>query len=416
MSQVLLPRPAFAAGQSAWTLDAERLRLGVLFLLMLGSAFVFAEPSPYEIGALLAIGVFAATGGFVINRALLPLIFLLIVYCLGLSSGAIQVLREPKVLPWVAVSWYLAVTMIFFAVVAAENTEARLAVLAKGWTAAAVITALAGIAGYFRAFPGAFDLFTLYGRAKGTFNDPNVFGPFLVFPMLMALQAFYGGSRGQMLRGAAVLAVTVPAMLLSFSRGAWIHFALSAAIMTALMMLTVPGRGQRLRILAVVAAGVILLAAALTVMLSIDAVGELMRQRANFNQSYDSGPMGRFGRHVYGWQMAMDLPMGIGPLQFSKFFVEDVHNVYLNAFLSGGWVAGIAYHALVGLTLLVGLLVSVQKAPWQPVAIAIFATFAGVAFEGKIIDTDHWRHFWALAGLLWGFAIANRVAARRETS
>lgn len=411
MTTVLLPR---ASARPAMRLDAEKLRLGALFIMMLGSGLVFAEPSPYEIGALLAVGTFAATGGFRVNRALLPLIFLLIIYCLGLSAGAIQVLREPKVLSWVAVSWYLAVTMIFFAIVAAENTEARLAILTRGWTVAAIIAALAGLAGYFRAFSGAFDLFTLYGRAKGTFNDPNVFGPFLVFPMLMALQAFYRGDRGMMVRGAAVLAVTVPAMLLSFSRGAWIHFGLSAALMTALMMLTVTGRGARLRILAVVALGVVLLAGALTVLLSIDAVGDLMKQRANFNQSYDSGPMGRFGRHVYGWQMAMDLPMGIGPLQFSKFFVEDVHNVYLNAFLSGGWVAGIAYHVIIGLTLLVGVVASLQKAAWQPVTIAIFATFAGVAFEGKIIDTDHWRHFWVLAGLLWGLAIANRVAARRE--
>ncbi len=45
---------------------------------------------------------------------------------------------------------------------------------------AALIAAVCGIAGYFRLFPRAFDLFTLYGRAKGTFNDPNVFGPFLI--------------------------------------------------------------------------------------------------------------------------------------------------------------------------------------------------------------------------------------------
>jgi hypothetical protein len=296
--------------------------------------------------------------------------------------------------------------LVFFAVVAAENTAARMAVITRAWTIAAFIAALAGIAGYFRLFPGAFDLFTLYGRAKGTFNDPNVFGPFLILPMLIAMQAFYAGTRGQMIRATAVLGVLTIALLLSFSRGAWVHFALSAVIMTALLFLTAGTRAERLRILLVVVAGFALLAVFVAVLLSIDTVAQLMQERASLNQSYDSGPMGRFGRHAYGWQMALDLPLGIGPLQFTRYFPEDAHNVYLNAFMSGGWAAGIAYHVLVGLTLFVGLLASFRRAPWQPATIAIFATFGGLAFEGKIIDTDHWRHFWALGGLLWGLAVA----------
>ncbi|MBL8569813.1 MAG: O-antigen ligase family protein [Phreatobacter sp.] len=393
-------------GTAGWLVDREALRLRVLFLMLVGSAFVFAEPSPYEIGALVAIGCFAATGGLRLRAAFMPLVLILVVYCLGLTLSAIPVLGAKKVASWVAVSWYLAVTMVFFAIVAAENTAARMDVVVRAWTLAAVIAALAGLAGYFRAFPGAFDLLTLYGRAKGTFNDPNVFGPFLILPMLTAMQAFYAGGRVQILRAGAVFAVLLVALLLSFSRGAWIHFALSAAVMTGLLFLTAQTRADRLRILVVVTAGLVLMAALLAVLLSIDKVADLMKERASFNQSYDHGPMGRFGRHAYGWQMALDLPMGIGPLQFTRFFPEDVHNVYLNAFMSGGWTAGIAYHVLVGLTLFVGLLAAFRRTPWQPAAIAVFATFCGLAFEGKIIDTDHWRHFWALGGLLWGLAVA----------
>ncbi len=398
---------AAGSGATGWLVDKEALRLGVLFLMLVGSAFVFAEPSPYEVGALGAIGCFAATGGLRLRAAFMPLVLVLIVYCLGLTLSAIPVLGAKKVAPWIAVSWYLAVTMVFFAIVAAENTEARMAVVVRAWTLAALIAAVAGIAGYFRAFPGAFDLLTLYGRAKGTFNDPNVFGPFLILPMLTAMQAFYAGSRAQMLRAGLILGVLTVALLLSFSRGAWVHFALSAALMTGLLFLTAQTRAERLRILVVVTAGLVLMALLLAVVLSIDKVADLMKERASFNQSYDHGPMGRFGRHAYGWQMALEQPMGIGPLQFTRYFPEDVHNVYLNAFMSGGWTAGIAYHVLVGLTLFVGLLAAFRRAPWQPAAIAVFATYGGLAFEGKIIDTDHWRHFWALGGLLWGLAVAS---------
>jgi len=408
-----LALPATAAGG---TDRAEPLRRAVLWLMLVGGAFVFAEPSPYEIGALVAILTFMATGGLRLRPVHGPLVLILVVYCLGLTTAAIPVLWAPKVAVWVAVSWYLALTMIFFAVIVAEETEGRLDVILRAWTLAALIAAFAGIAGYFRLFPGAFDLFTLYARAKGTFNDPNVFGPFLILPMLMAIQAFFRGTSGQMVRAGGVLAVLLVGLLLSFSRGAWIHFGLSAVIMTALLFLTAESRAERLRILVVVGLGAVLLAAFVGVLLSIDKVAELMKERASFNQSYDSGPMGRFGRHAYGWQMALDLPMGIGPLQFTRFFPEDVHNVYLNAFMSGGWTGGIAYHVLVGATLVVGLVAALGRSPVRPAATAVFACFCGLAFEGQIIDSDHWRHFWVLAGLLWGLALANRVAVARETS
>jgi hypothetical protein len=405
--------PAHAPGL---TIGTERLRLALLFLMMVGGAFVFAEPSPYEIGALLAVAGFAATGAIRLRPAHLPLLFILILYGLGLTVSAIPVFGATKVVPWVAVSWYLAVTMVFFAVIATENTEARLAAILRGWTIAALIASVAGLAGYFRLVPGAFDLFTLYGRAKGTFNDPNVFGPFLVLPMLMAMQAFYRGTLRQAVPAAAILAVLMLGLLLSFSRGAWIHFAMSAAIMTGLLFLTARSGAERARIVLVVLAGLAVLALLIGLALSIDTIAALMRERASLSQSYDSGPMGRFGRHAYGWQMALERPLGIGPLQFHRFFPEDPHNVYLNSFMAGGWLSGLLYLVLVGVTLFLGLAASLKRAPWQPVTIAVFATFAGLAFEGQIIDTDHWRHFWVLAGLLWGLALANRVAVRRETA
>jgi hypothetical protein len=34
------------------------------------------------------------------------------------------------------------------------------------------------------------------------------------------------------------------------------------------------------------------------------------------------------------------------------------------------------------------------------------SSFAGVAFEGWIVDTDHWRHFFILLGCIWGLSDA----------
>jgi hypothetical protein len=188
--------------------------------------------------------------------------------------------------------------------------------------------------------------------------------------------------------------------------------AIASAFMLALMVLTSPSRAQRSRILAMAVAAGVVVALLLVVLLSLDSVAEMFRQRASFDQSYDEGRFGRFGRHILGAQMALELPFGIGPLQFTKFFPEDTHNSYLNAFMSGGWISGICYPALVFTTVIMGFRHLFIRVPWQRAYLAIFAAFLGTVGESFIIDTDHWRHFWMMLGAMWGmFAAGHRYMA-----
>src|SRR3546814_17466253 len=90
-----------------------------------------------------------------------------------------------------AVSTFLALTTVLYAAVI-EDRPSRLELIFKAWVAAAVITAILGILGYFHAFPGAGAL-TSYDRAMGAFQDPNVFGPYLVAPILYVLSRLLTG-------------------------------------------------------------------------------------------------------------------------------------------------------------------------------------------------------------------------------
>ena len=54
------------------------------------------------------------------------------------------------------------------------------------------------------------------------------------------------------------------------------------------------------------------------------------------------------------------------------------------------------------------------RTPWQPYLIGAFATFVGEVAEGFVIDTDHWRHFFLLLGMIWGLAAATMNHRRRE--
>ena len=184
--------------------------------------------------------------------------------------------------------------------------------------------------------------------------------------------------------------------------------------MLALTFLTTSSANQRLRIVLIAMAGVAAIAMLLAALLSIDAVANLFKERVSLDQQYDVGQMGRFGRHALGALLALDVPLGIGPMQFSKIFPEDPHNSYLNAFMSGGWLSGVTYPTLVLITLAFGLRYSFVATPWQPAMIAVYSAYTGMMIESLIIDSDHWRHVFLLLGVLWGLIAATRASVVRR--
>jgi hypothetical protein len=387
------------------------LQRALVWLVGACGAIVFIEPSPYELATLAATLLFFATG-LRLRLVFMPLLLLLFLINVGYTIGAIPVLDSPGVAMWIATSWYMAVTVIFFAMVLSEDTEARLDMLRRGLIVGSLIAATSAVAGYFNLVPGGYDLLTLYGRARGTFKDPNVLGAFLILPCLFALQSVVSDRIGKSFRSTIALGIMTLAVLLAFSRAAWGGLVITSAFMLALMVLTSPSVRQRSRIILMTLVAAIIVMMLIGVLLSFDSISEMFKQRASLGQSYDSGRFGRFGRHILGAEMALDLPLGIGPLQFNRYFPEDTHNSYLNAFMSGGWIAGVCYPALVFVTTLMGFRYAFVRVPWQRAYLAIFAAFLGTVGMSLVIDTDHWRHFWMMLGAMWGmFAAAQRYRA-----
>jgi len=387
------------------------LQRALVWLVGASGAIVCIEPSPYELVTVVAAVIFLATG-LRLRLAFLPLLLLLFLVNVGYSIGAVPSMDKSEVANWIATSWYMALTVIFFAMVISEDTSARLDMLRRGLIAGALIAAISGIAGYFNLVPGGHDLLTLYERARGTFKDPNVLGAYLILPALFALQSVVSDRFGKSIRSAIALGIIALAILLAFSRGAWGGLAITSAFMLALMVLTSRSRAQRSRIIVMSAVAIVVVVMLLAVLLSFDAIDEMFKQRASFDQSYDEGRFGRFGRHILGADMALDLPLGIGPLQFHNYFPEDTHNSFLNAFMSGGWIAGVCYPALVFVTVIMGFRHVFVRVPWQRTYLAIFAAYLGTVGESFIVDTDHWRQFWMMLGAMWGmFAAAQRHQA-----
>jgi hypothetical protein len=108
--------PRFRADERVGRLaiSVEGLRGALLWCLGFSGAFVFIEPSPYEIMGLLTMLVFALSG-LSLRAAVSPLALALIIINVGYASSVVQVSDQLKPVTWVLISIFLALTAIFYA-------------------------------------------------------------------------------------------------------------------------------------------------------------------------------------------------------------------------------------------------------------------------------------------------------------
>jgi hypothetical protein len=390
----------------------RRLLNGVLFVTLVLSAIAFIEPSPHD-GMMLVLLVACVAARVPFDRKLVPLLVLLMVWLIGGLLSLAQVPDQRITIQYDGTSIYLAIAAILFACLFCDGDMVRLKILRRGYLLAALIAAAAGYAGFFHLVPH-YQIFLDNDRVSATFKDPNVFGPFLIFPLLLLIIGFL--TRGLRL-GALILAMALlGGLFLSFSRGAWMHFAVSALVAMALLFAVTPEPRMRTRIVLLGIGATLAATLLLAALMSIGSVHDLFLERAKAIQPYDIGPGGRFWEQRLALGQILEHPNGLGPFEFGRIFGTQQHDVYMQGFLVYGWLGGAAYAALVLITLAIGIRAAIIATPWQPYLIAAYAAFVGEVVEGFIVDTDHWRHFFLLLGLIWGLTAATINARRRRAA
>jgi hypothetical protein len=403
MTPEAVPAPRF--------LGVRAITLGLVWIAVASGAVVFTEPAPVDaltMGLILALPI---VGLVAFRPLLLGLLAVMLVMAASALIAATQSLDLRASTVHSFVSLYLYAAAFIFAAFVAQRPGAHARFIMHAYLWAAFIAAVAGVAGYLDAFPGAAELFTKHERASGTFKDPNVFGAFLVPALIYALHMVVTRPFVRtMLPGVMLLFLTF-AVILSFSRGAWFNFAIAALAYGYIAFATSGTNRHRIKLVFLAALGTGAIAILLAAITQVPEIAERLADRASLTQSYDEGPEGRFGGQAKARSLILDSPLGIGALQFGgQHHFEDAHNVYLSMFLNAGWLGGLFYSALVLVTLIIGFSHLLRRTETQPIFVVAYTAFLGVAIEGLVIDTDHWRHFYLLLAILWGLMASDRRA------
>jgi O-antigen ligase len=387
--------------------SAGTLAACVVAPALVTSSIVFSEPAVADV---LMLGVILALPLRGVMRpgrnAFAGLIAWSVIVALGIAAVCASTNTDTAITHQL-VTLFLAAGAFVLAGYIAADPEPRFRLVMVCYVIGCLLATAAAFAGYFEVIPGAYDLFTNFGRARGTFKDPNVYGAAMAPAILFAIWSMLRERSRRAYIAAAVALVLVLGVLISFSRGAWFSTGVSTLILAWIGLVRSRRRSDFSRFANVAVLGSLGIVLALGAVLQLDAVESLMSERASLEQSYDSGPDGRFGGQAKAVDLILENPFGIGTHSFrDSFHPEEAHNVYLSMFLNAGWLGGLLYIAAVAATLVVGLRCSVRNGALQGAFLISTAAFAGLVVEGFVVDTDHWRHFFIIMACIWGLADA----------
>ncbi len=358
------------------------------------SSIVMFEPAPCDLAFLLCFPFLFLTGHFVIRKPINPVLYFGgFIFLLMNTISLAMAFEIAPAFRYYAITIYLTIYGLLIVSLVGRYGPEAFETIKRAFIFAAFVTAMIGILARFRMIPH-WEMFMLTEvglRIRSTFKDANVLGPFLVAGSVLILTDVIRFRRIQLWQ-TVCLSVYCLAIILTFSRGAFLAAAVSWFVLTVLFWWVPQYRAATSsilwRLLPVAALATIVVA----VVLFGTGLMDFFFERFSY-QSYDDE---RFLNQQHILETVGRVPAGIGPGSWNKdnfLYVHDVHSLFLRT-----WVE----HGTLGLIGLLIFLFAWCSDVWKRIAkcgryvhiyIVCGAIFWGIMSNSFSIDTVHWRHF-----------------------
>jgi O-antigen ligase len=370
------------------------------------SSIVFIEPAPTDLLSILALGLFFTLGMRIPPNFGLPVLLMGIYLVSNVFAGVVAPDPGDTIRP-IGVRFYMALSCLLYVCVLYENPPKVAKVIWNGYIVAALIAIIGGIFGFLGMF-GLAEIGIENGRVRAFHKDPNVYGPFVVPVAIYALAKLETAAKNELMGYWLLLAFTVLGMLLGFSRGSFVNFAIAVLLYFFLRLRTQRSPLKRKRVMGIfvglIIGSVVVIAGAATT----EKVRTMMDKRLKVVQYYDMGEEGRLTRQMEVLREITVTPLGMGPGQSEKnyTFGQAPHNVYLHVLIEAGWIGGFAFIFFAFYTTWRGWRFIHLCPDVDGTHIAVFACIVGILAQSVFIDSTHWRHLFLLFGLMWGPMLA----------
>jgi O-antigen ligase len=375
----------------------------------LGPAYVvrwhigFYPTTLLETAILVTLAVFALAG-IVAGQALEWRSVLTLPTALFITAGCLSVLDAPSRTAALGIFRAYLVEPVAFALVLITllKTPRQAHMIAAGFWAGGIVLAVANLATVLHAIKA--HEFSVSGAPPvAIYTAANAVALYLV-PLIAIAGSFLLYESDRWLRGASAvfLAITVPTVILTFSRGGW------AALVAISAGLALTHRRRLWLVGGLVAAG--------GALVSIPAI----RDRLALDLRYDSGETfsGRLGiwsdsismlrhRPIFGAGLS-GFAQRMGPAWATKHQVVAIypHNIVLNFWSETGLLGLIAFGAIVGATGVTAWRGWRSGASgWKPIHFGVLLALLAVLVHG-LVDVPYFKNdlsleFWGLTAMTW---------------
>jgi O-antigen ligase len=401
------PRP-WTAAAPARSVAAHRAVSWFVVLtgaVMASGAVVLIEPAPIDLAlvALLAVGFAAAQLAFV-RKHELP-VFLLGIFTIANLVSLPAAGDMSRALYFFSITAYMLTWTAFFAGFVTRHGYAGFSAVMNGYAVAGMLSSVLGTLSYLHVV-GMQKLLLLYGRPKGLFKDPNVYGPYMVPLLLWALVRLQdrGKTGAQTLYWSLVSVAAVGGIFWSFSRACWINTVVSILAYLAIRLFAGTLTKRELGNVFRVATAVLVLGGLLLLggKRADRNLGTMLEDRLGSHglKQYDTV---RFHTQRLSWEAVLERPLGIGPGQAEPVFQYSSHSLYLRTLSENGFLGFLSMMAFLVVSLWRALVLSARAADerWRTCFTILAACLIGLLVNSLVIDTLHWRHFFMLLGLIW---------------
>ncbi|MGQ4274841.1 O-antigen ligase family protein [Terrihabitans sp. B22-R8] len=377
------------ATERSLNLNALALRDGLFFTAVVLMNFTLLRPSPVDLAFIAAISMSV----FVNQRftgAFLLLLALLAVSITSFFASSLHLLGDPEVRFQIIIKTYVVLLAAIACYVSMTWGPEKFRRYFQAYVVSCVISAGLGIFGFLTQN----SVLTWDGRGKGLLDDPNMYSSFLV-PGALACMYFLSQKRS--FWATLALGIIIVGILVSFSRAG-----IAALLLCGSLYLVFLNRRDLGRAFVMLLIGLMItLMLGAIAALVFDQFSDKIADRFTFAKSYDVGHGGRYDRYGMAFPIILDHPLGIGLLQFRKYFDEPVHNIFIGAFMYYGWASGLSWLVMV---------VTAARLGWRnwrmtrhPMSVLLSMCFLAVIACASLHEGEHWRHLWFHLGLMFGF-------------
>lgn len=379
----------YAVSLQSATTQRKSLYASFLWMVLASSATVFVEPAPVDLGIMLLFVSGLLLKRLTFTRSLFVPTFFVFLFLMGnllsmfKAEYATAAVRYETITVFVLVLWFLFVGLF------SKHKYKAVGVVFSGYVFAAVTSALITTFSYFIYNPLS-NIVMKVGRGMGFFKDPNVFGPFMIPCALYALMEIENTKKWRKIFWILIFMILSIAVLISFSRAAWGNYVAALTVYFVVRFLRKPTFKTLFQYSLIVC----ILIGSFLYLYSIPEFRAMFELR-NSLQGYDAD---RFANQAFALSLAAENLLGVGPGQMENITFAT-HNSYLRPLVENGLLGFVGYILFITFT----VFKCFKLTKYHPVFIVTLASIIGILINGAVVDTLHWRHFWLVLAIPWGF-------------